>query len=228
MRNGLDKLLISRRFQTTLSLPDRCQQHPTSQPCCSRARELPNHAALTCPSLVKISYKDCSTINAFFYRSICIGPSKTTLASIPGHNLLPNKQASFSIISSPPNLTLCDLTVLLPNLRHPNLGGRGRGILKETVNATQKFGNTEGPLPDLAEVTDWSAPRHCNPSFQKSESVWEVSYQQLSSYSYSLLSFHPEISYLTPPTDISLSTLENFLIWTGSLSFSWQRWKGST
>lgn len=60
------QLLISRRFQTALSLPDRCQQNPTSEPCCNCAQELLNHSALTCSSLVKIPYKACSIINPFF------------------------------------------------------------------------------------------------------------------------------------------------------------------
>lgn len=53
---------------------------------------------------------------------------------------MPNKQVSFLIISSPPNLTLSDLTVLLPNPRNLKLGVEGREIFKDTVNATQKFG----------------------------------------------------------------------------------------
>lgn len=53
---------------------------------------------------------------------------------------MPNKQVSFSIIPSPPNLTLCVLTILLPNPRNLKLGREGRGIFKETVNATQQFG----------------------------------------------------------------------------------------
>ena len=74
----------------------------------------------------------------FFQRTVYIGPSKTTLTSITGHNLLPNKQVSFSVISSPPNPTLCDLTVLLPNPSNLKLDGEAMWIFRETVDATQK------------------------------------------------------------------------------------------
>lgn len=59
------------------------------------------------------------------------------LASIPGHNLLPNKQASFSITHPHIFLSMYDLTVLLPTLQNLRLGGKGRETFKSTTNAIQ-------------------------------------------------------------------------------------------
>lgn len=134
MRTGLHRLLISRRSQTAVSLSNRIQ--------------LPDLATAqwSCPPggldrpLIRQDFiqRLFDSKSIFFQRAVFIGPSKTTLTSIPGHNLLPDKQVSFSVISSPSNPTLCDLTLLPPNPRNLKLGGEGMWIFRETGNATQK------------------------------------------------------------------------------------------
>jgi hypothetical protein len=120
--SGLDRLLIKeclsvRQMSEKASLP-------TAPYNC--APKLPHCSALTCPSLVKISYKDCSIIHPFVLRSIWSGPSWHQSQNII--YWLISKQG-FEL--STPKFYSLNLTALLPMLQNFRLGGKGKEVFKK-------------------------------------------------------------------------------------------------
>lgn len=113
-------------------------------------------------------------------------PFQTTLASIPGHNLLSISKQAFQLFPLPKSYFLV-IWLSAAKSQTPKSRWRGKGILKETVNATKILETLRDLyLTWLRSLTD---QHHVTATLfpEVWESVWEVSYQQLSSYSYSLL-----------------------------------------